>query len=559
MTILGLSCYYHDSSACLIGDGKLIAAAQEERFDRNKYSSAFPINSINYCLQSADLTSYDIDYVAFYEKPFLKFERIILNHLKSYPFSLKNFLDTMPSWLKDRLILPLTLKEELGFRGDVFFIKHHLAHEASAFLISPFDRAAILTVDGVGEWATTTYGVGEGNKINVLKELKYPNSLGLLYSIVTTYLGFRVFSGEGKIMALAETGNPKYLDEFKKMVDVRSDGSFRLNKKYFYYNKGERMYSNKFVKLFGKPRLSKESIEDRHRDIAASLQKMIEEIILKVVGHIYKETGLDNLCLAGGVFLNVTTNTRIVKESPFKKVFIQPAAGDNGSAVGAAFYTYNSLKNKPRKHIMNNACLGPEYSNKKINILLSNKGAKFKRIDNDGLVKYVAKKISENKIIGWFQGRMEFGPRALGSRSILANPINKDMKDILNKKVKHRESFRPFAVSILRERLSDFFELDVDSPFMLLVGKVRGDKKKLIPSALHNNNTSRIQTVTKKENGIYYDLINEFKNITGIPMIMNTSFNDNNEPIVCSPEEAYNCFMKTGIDYLIMGNYIVKK
>ena len=494
-----------------------------------------------------------------------------MNHLRSYPFSLKNFLDTTPHWLKDRLILPLTLKEELGFKGDVFFIKHHLAHAASTFLTSPFDKAAILTVDGVGEWATTTYGTGKDNKINVLKEIKYPNSLGLLYSIVTTYLGFRVFSGEGKVMALAETGDPKYLDKFKKIISIKDDGSFRLNKKYFYFNKGGRMYNNNFIKLFGDPRREKEDIKDRHRDVAASLQKTVEDIILKMVKHIHKETGLDNLCLAGGVFLNVTTNTRIVKESFFKNVFIQPAAGDNGSALGAAFYVYNSLKNQPRKHVMKNACLGPEYSDKKIKIFLSNKGVKFKRLENDELTKYVAKKISQDKIVGWFQGRMEFGPRALGNRSILANPGNPKIKDILNKKVKHRESFRPFAISILREDLNDFFDLEIDSPFMLLVGKVKkdevnsggregglGQKKELIPGALHTNNTSRIQTVKKEDNELYYNLIKEFKNITDLPLVINTSFNDQ-EPIVCTPEEAYNCFARTKIDVLVLGNYIVEK
>lgn len=560
MNILGLSCYYHDSAACLIQDGRILAAIQEERFNRDKYSPAFPINAINSCLQMANLTIYDIDYIAFYEKPYLKFERIIINHLKAYPFSGKNFLDTMPNWLNDRLIIPLTLKNKLDYNGKIFFIKHHLSHAASSFLVSPFKEAAILTVDGIGEWTTATRGVGKDIEIKILKELFYPHSLGLLYSIITTYLGFRVFSGEGKVMALAECGQPTYLDIFKKIITIMPDGSFRLNMEYFCLNKGDRMYSNKFIKTFGEPRREGTEIESRHRNIAASLQKITEEILIKMAINLYDETKIDKLCAAGGVFLNVTANSKILKQTPFKEVFIQPAVGDSGGALGTAFYVYHSLLGKPRSYIMNTSFLGPEFSIRKIRRVLLNRRIDFKEFTNsDELVKYVANKIADNKIVGWFQGRMEWGPRALGNRSILANPCNPYMKDILNEKVKHRESFRPYGISILLEKLNDFFDLNYQSPFMLFTGEVKESKKNLIPSAIHVNNTSRIQTVIKNDNGIYYDLIKEFECITNIPLIINTSFNEKGKPIVCSPEEAYNCFLNTKMDYLVLGNYVVQR
>lgn len=559
MNVLGLSCYYHDAAACLIKDGRIIAAAQEERFNRDKYSPDFPIQAVNYCLQEANLTAYDIDYIGFYEKPYLKFERIIINYLKTYPFSLSNFLDSMPNWLKDRLTLPLVIKNELGFKGKTFFIKHHLAHAASSFFSSGFDEAAILTVDGVGEWATATYGKGTGKDIRIYKEMRYPDSLGLLYSIITTYLGFRVFSGEGKVMALAECGEPAYLDAFRKFILIRPDGSFRLDPKYFLFNKGNRMYSGELVKILGQPRKEGAPIAKRYCDIAASLQKITEEVLLKMALHLYKEVKIDKLCLAGGVFLNVTSNSRILKEAPFKEVFIQPAAGDSGAALGAALYVYNSLFDRPRIDRMRTAFLGPEFSSQKIRRVLQNRGADFKEFDDADLVKYAAARIAENKIVGWFQGRMEWGPRALGNRSILANPCNPEMKDILNEKVKHRESFRPYAVSILKEECNDYFDLNAESPFMLLVGNIRESKRGLVPSAYHVNGAARIQTVTESDNGLLYSLIKEFRGITGIPMVINTSFNDNNEPIVCTPEDAYLCFMRTKMDYLVMGNYVVSK
>ena len=558
MNILGISCHYHDSAACLVSDGKVISAAQEERFNREKNSSAFPLNSINYCLQEKNITINEIDYIVFYEKPFLKFHRTIINHLISYPFSIKNFIQTMPHWLEDRLILPLILKDKLGYEGKVLFIKHHLAHAASSFLVSPFNEAVIITSDGVGEFATLTLGFGKENKIKITHELQYPNSLGLLYSAITSYLGFQANRDEGKIMALADYGKPMFINELKDIIDIKSDGSFWINQNYFGFNKGSTMYSKKFVKKFGNPRTKNEKITQRHKDIAATFQKLFEDILIKIINNLYKKTKSENLCCAGGTFLNCVANSKILEKTPFKNIYIQPGASDCGGALGAAIYVYNSILNNKRNHVMTDAYLGPEFSQEYILRFLINNNIKYKKYNNYELVKNVAKKISENNIVGWFQGRMEFGPRALGHRSILANPCNPNMKDLLNAKVKHRETFRPYGISILYEDLTEFFELNKESPFMLLTAKVKKSKKRLIPSALHINGSSRIQTVTKKYNGIYYDLIQEFKKITKIPLIINTSFN-NNEPIICNPEEAYNCFKNTKMDYLILGNYLIEK
>jgi len=559
MNILGISCHYHDSAAALVRDEKVVAAAQEERFNRKKNSSDFPINSINYCVQAGNISFNDIDYIGFYEKPYLKFQRVVLGHLKSFPFSINNFLREMPHWLDNRLIIPIILKKELGYEKEIFFIKHHLAHAASAFFVSPFKEAAIITSDGVGEWATTTIGKGKDNKIQISKELHYPDSLGLLYSAITTYLGFKANSGEGKVMALADYGKPVFLDKFKEIINIKSDGSFKINQKYFSFNKGSKMYSNKFIKTFGNPRAPGEKIQERHFDIATSLQKIIENILITIAKDIHDKTKLNNLCLAGGTFLNCVANSKILEKTPFKKIFIQPAAGDSGGALGAALYVYNSLLKNPKKFIMKDAYLGPEFSESQIKKFLLNNNIEFKKLSDSELTKYTAKKIAQDKVIGWFQGRMEWGPRALGNRSILANPCNKNMKDILNKKVKHREWFRPYGVAILKEELTKFFDLNSESPFMLLVGKVKNSKKDLIPSAIHVNGTSRIQTIHKEENGIFYKLINEFNEITNIPMIINTSFNDKDEPIVCTPNDAYSCFMKTKMDCLVLGNFFIEK
>lgn len=559
MNILGISCFYHDSCACLLKDGRIVAAAQEERFNRSKYSEAFPVNAINFCLQAADLTIRDVDYVGFYEKPFLKFSRVLLNHIKGYPFTLKNFMDTMPDWLEDRLIIPLKLERDLSYKGKTLFIKHHLAHAAGAFLASPFQEAAILTVDGVGEWATASYGKGQGNSIQIYKEMDYPDSLGLLYSIVTTYLGFRVFEGEGKVMGLAGYGSPAYLDKFKEIVTVRPDGSFRMDQKFFNFNRGSRMYNREFIRLFGPPREPGSVFQQRHYDVASSLQVFIEEVLTAMANHVYNETGLDKLCLAGGVFLNCVANYKILKNCHFKDIFIQPAAGDSGGALGVALYIYNCLLKQPRNFIMTSASLGPEFSLRAIKRALLNQGLAFKEFTDDDLPKYIAKRLSEDKIVGWFQGRMELGPRALGNRSILANPCNPAMKDLLNEKVKKRESFRPFAPAVLEERVADYFELDRPSPFMLLAPPVKEEKKKVIPAVTHADGTARVQTVNKEDDRRLWSLIKEFEAISGVPVIINTSFNLKGEPIVCTPEEAIDCFQRSQMDCLVLENFVVER
>jgi len=559
MNILGISCYYHDSAACLLQDGKIVAAAEEERFNRDRYSPVFPINAINFCLQFKDLTVYDIDYIGFYEKPFLKFGRVTVDHLRSWPVSLKNFMDVMPNWLSDRLILPLTLKEELGYKGKVLFIKHHMSHASSTFLVSPFEESAILTVDGIGEWATTTYGFGKGNNIKILKEINYPDSLGLLYATVTTYLGFKVFEGEGKVMGLSSYGKPKYIDKFREIVEVKPDGSFKLDLRYFAFNKGTRMYSKRFVETFGEEREPESKIEERHYDIAASLQKFVEETLVAIARNLHKEIKLDKLCLAGGVFLNCVANSKILEETPFKEIFIQPAAGDCGGAVGVAAYIYNSILGKPRNYVMTDAYLGPEFPLNQIKRALLNSGLHFKELSEPELVKYIAERISRDKIVGWFQGRMEFGPRALGNRSILANPRNPNMLELLNSKVKKRESFRPYAPAVLEENVSEYFQLKGLSPFMLLSPLVKEEKRAIIPAVTHVDGTARVQTVSKKTNPKFWQLIKEFEKITGVPVVVNTSFNVRGEPIVCTPQEAINCFQKTQMDCLALGNYVVEK
>jgi len=559
MNILGISCHYHDSAACLIKDGEVVAAIQEERFNRIKNSSEFPINAINYCIQESGITFGDIDYVGFYEKPFIKFSRVIIGHLQAWPYSLKNFLDTMPNWLKDRLIIPLTLGNEIGFKGKTFFIKHHLSHAASAFFVSPFEEAAILTADAVGEWATMTYGTGKGNEIKVLKEMQYPNSLGLLYTAITTYLGFYAHEGEGTTMALASCGEPRYLDKFKEMVMVKSDGSYMLDNSFFGFNKGNRMYSNKFIKVFGPDRKPGSKLEDRHKDIAASLQKLTEETLVSIARHIYDETKLDKLCLAGGLFLNCVANSKILEQTEFKEVFIQPAAGDSGGALGVASYVYHSILKKPRNYVMHHAYLGTEYSPEQVRTILLNKNIIFDEFSDEELAKFIAKEISQDKIVGWFQGKMEFGPRALGNRSILANAVNPGIKEILNSKVKKREPFRPYAPAVLEEKAAEFFELQGKSPFMLLAPKVKSEKKEFIPGVVHMDGSARVQTVSKNTNLKLWQLIKEFENITGIPVIINTSFNLRGEPIVCTPDNAIDCFQRSEMDYLVLGNFVIKR
>ena len=559
MNILGISCFYHDSAACLLQDGKIIAAASEERFNRQKNSPVFPVNAINFCIQKANLTVDDINYIGFYEKPFLKFYRVLLSHLRAYPFSFKNFLDTIPNWLEERLILPLLLKKELGYEGKVLFIKHHLSHAASAFLVSPFEEAAILTADGVGEWGSMSFGVGKGKDIKIFKEMHFPNSLGLLYTAVTTYLGLEALIGEGKIMGLAGYGKPCYLDKFKEMVTVKPDGSFMINQNFFGFNKGSRMYSNRLIKALGKDRKPQEKIEQRHCDIAASLQKFTEDVLIIIANNLYNDSKMDKLCLAGGLFLNCVANSRILENTPFKEVFIQPAAGDSGGALGVASYIHHSILNNNRSWVMQDAYLGPDFSQNQMRRALVNNGINFKEFSDDSLFKYIAQRLSQNKIIGWFQGRMEFGPRALGNRSILANPGNPEMKDLLNQRVKKRESFRPYAPAVLEEKITEFFNAKQFSPFMLLSAQVNKDKKTIIPAVTHIDGSARVQSVSKNTNQKLWNLIKEFEDITGIAVILNTSFNLNREPIVCAPEEAVSCFKRSQMDCLVLGNYVAEK
>ncbi len=558
MYVLGLSCYYHDSCAVLLKDGVVVAAAQEERFNRDKYSPVFPIQAVNYCFQEAGITIYDVDEVAFYEKMFLKFERTMLSHLSGFPFTFKNFIQTMPLWLKERLAVPYYVEEELRFKKPVWFVKHHLSHASSAYFCSPFPRAAFLTVDGVGEYACASYGVAEGSALTVKKELHYPHSLGLLYSIVTAYLGYRVFSGEGKVMALAELGKPAYDEAFRKVVHLRDDGSFALNLDYFSFNRGEKMHNRRFEALFGPPRLEDAELGERHRDIACSLQRLTEEILLRMARHVHKVTGERFLCLAGGVFLNVTANSRIRNETPFEDVFIQPSSGDAGAALGAAAYVSHTILGAPRAPALRSCALGSSFTNRQVEVVLRNKRRKYRTLTPEARIVEIADRLAAGQVVGWFQGRMEFGPRALGNRSILAHPGIPEMKDRINNIIKRREPYRPFAASVLREHVGDWFEGVGDSPFMLEVGRIREARAGRIPAVTHDNGTTRIQTLTREENGVYHALVEAFHARTGIPMVLNTSFNED-EPIVRTPAEALRCFDETGIDCLIMEQQLVER
>ncbi|MFH0753813.1 MAG: carbamoyltransferase C-terminal domain-containing protein [Candidatus Omnitrophota bacterium] len=559
MNILGIACHYHDAAACLIKDGQLSVAVQEERFNRQKNTSAFPINAINYCIQAGGISFADIDCVGFYEKPFLKFSRVVIDHLRAWPFSFHHYLQTMPHWLQDRLVLPFTLEEEIGFKGKVYFIKHHLSHAASAFLVSPFEEAAILTGDAVGEWATMTFGCGRGKDIKIWKEIQYPHSLGLVYTAVTTYLGYAAHEGEGTVMALASCGKARYLDKFREIVKVGVDGSHAVDQRYFGFNKSGRMYGSRFVKMFGPQRKPGAAVDERHCDIAASLQKFTEETLLAVTRHIHRETKMDKLCLGGGLFLNCVANSKILEDGVFKEIFIQPAAGDGGGALGVATYVNHCILNNPRQDVMRHAYWGTCYSDEQIRRVLLGQHMVFDEYTDDALSKFVARQIADSKIVGWFQGKMEYGPRALGNRSILGNPCNPGMKELLNDKVKKREPFRPYAPAVLEERAGEFFELTGSSPFMLLAPMVRQEKMGVIPGVVHVDGTARVQTVGRAENHKLWQLIKDFENITGVPIIINTSFNLRGEPVVCAPEDAIACFRKSDMDFLVLGNFVLSK
>ena len=564
MNILGISCYYHDAAAALVQDGQLVAAAEEERFNRKKHDPGFPKLAIEYCLAEAGITREQVDHVVFYEKPFVKFDRILNMYTFTWPHSMVSFLKAIPLWLKDRLWMRNDIQKNLEMEEkEILFAEHHMSHAASAFLVSPFEKAAILTLDGVGEWATTGRGYGEGNQIHLEEQISFPHSIGLLYSAITSYLGFRVNDAEWKVMGLAPYGEPKYVEQFAELIDMKPDGSFRLNMKYFAHHwSSKRMFNRRFERLFGRPqRLPESELEDFHRDIAHSGQKIVERIIVNLARATHEKYGIDDLCIAGGVGLNSVANWRILKETPFKRVWIQPAAGDSGGAVGAAFFVWNVLLGNPRTYEMKHAYLGPQYSDDECEAVLKARNIPYEKYDRDALVKESAKQVAESKVIGWYQGRMEFGPRALGSRSIIANPMNPEMKDIINAKIKFREKFRPFAPAVLLDRAHEFFEMDegLELPYMLMVPKVRAEVRDKIPAVTHEDGTGRVQTVTRRDNALYYDMIEEFGKHSGVPVVVNTSFNVRGEPIVNTPENALNCFLKTGMDVLVLGNCIVDK
>ena len=560
MNILGISCFYHDAAAALLMDGKLVAAAQEERFTRKRHDDSFPRNAIDYCLSQANVNVGDLDHIVFYDRPFVKFERIVQTYIATFPLGYRSFLKALPIWLKEKMWIPQRINEELGFEKRPLFVDHHVSHAASAFLVSPFEQAAILTLDGVGEWETTTYGIGRGTDVRLLQSIWFPHSLGLLYSAFTYYLGFRVNSAEYKVMGLAPYGEPKYFDLImKELVALRDDGSFRLNMKYFTYHYGLTMTGPRFESLFKEPHRKPESkLTQFHKDMAASIQKATDTIVVKMARHLQQETGLKKLCMAGGVALNCVSNSKILEQTGFQDIFVQPAAGDAGGAVGAAFYIYNTVLQNPRVYTMTDAFLGPEYSDAEIEEVFKKYGVDFQKCTRSELLQKTASLIADQKVIGWFQGRMEFGPRSLGSRSIIADARNPRNQSIVNLKIKFRESFRPFAPTVLEDKVGDYFIPGRPSPFMLFVATVREDKRE-IPAVTHVDGSARLQTISRGQNELYYDLIKEFERQTGCPVIINTSFNVRGEPIVCSPEHALRCFIRTEMDCLVIGSYIVAK
>ena len=584
--ILGISAYYHDSAACLLRDGDIVAAGQEERFTRKKGDSSFPTHAVEYCLRTAGIRVEDLAYVGFYDKPLLKFERILESYLGVTPRGFLQFLKAGPVWMKEKLFLDRNLRQELGgYEGQVMYAEHHESHAASAFFPSPFDEAAIVTMDGVGEWATAAVGVGRGSEIELTRELRWPDSLGLLYSAFTYFTGFKVNSGEYKVMGLAPYGRPKYVDRIlEHLIDLKDDGSFRMNQKYFNYLTGLTMTNGAFDELFdGPPREPESKLTQREMDLARSVQEVCEEVMLRMVRTAHRETGLDKLCLAGGVALNCVGNGRILREGPFKEIWIQPAAGDAGGALGVAQLIWHRHCKRPRKTTdrdqMRGAYLGPEFGDAEIEEFLKGQGAVYQRLPREELFPRVADHMANEKVIGWFNGRMEFGPRALGNRSILGDPRSPRMQAQMNLKIKFREGFRPFAPSVLRERVSDYFEMTCESPYMLLVAPVHPDRrialtaeqeglwgidllnvpKSDIPAITHVDYSARVQTVSAETNPDYHALISEFERKTGCGVVVNTSFNVRGEPIVCTPEDAYRCFMRTHIDVLVLGPYVLEK
>jgi carbamoyltransferase len=606
VSILGVSAFYHDSAACLVVDGEIVAAAQEERFTRVKHDHRFPLHAARYCLREANLTASDLDFVGFYDKPLLKFDRLLETYLDYCPAGFSSFLKSMPLWMSEKLWMPDMIRTELAkadgevdgevderearkngkkFPWKLLFGDHHESHAASAFYPSPFEEAAILSIDGVGEWATSSIGIGKGNELTLLQELRYPNSVGLLYSAFTYYTGFKINSGEYKVMGLAPYGEPKYVETIKDhLLEIRDDGSVKLNQDYFNYSQGLRMTNGAFDKLFGgPPRKPESAISQREMDLARSIQVITEEVMLKMAGYVYRETQMKHLCLAGGVALNCVANGRVLKEVPFKDIWIQPAAGDAGGALGIALAIWHRYLGKPRsstgRDVMKGSYLGPRDSEEEIENYLRENNLSYTKYSRAELPDVIAQLLADGKVVGLHQGRMEFGPRALGCRSIIGDARSSQMQTVMNLKIKYRESFRPFAPSVLREHVSEWFELDGDSPYMLLVADVSPgkrveirdgeesltglDKLKIrrseIPAVTHVDYSARIQTVTRETNPLYWDIIEAFRKLTGCPVIVNTSFNVRGEPIVCTPADSYRCFMRTEMDYLVLESFVLSK
>ncbi|MFQ5900221.1 MAG: carbamoyltransferase [Thermodesulfobacteriota bacterium] len=586
MNIIGISAFYHDSAACLVQDGEIVAAAQEERFTRKKHDHNFPRRAIEYCLKEGSLGVDSLDYVAFYEKPFVKFERIMETYMTYAPLGIRSFIKAVPLWLKQKLWMKEYIKKELEYQGKVIFPEHHESHAASAFYPSPFKEAAFLTLDGVGEWTTAGYGVGKGNTIEFMADIDFPHSLGLLYSAFTYYTGFKVNSGEYKVMGLAPYGEPKYVDTIlSELIDLKEDGSFRLNMRYFNYCAGLTMTNERFHDLLGGPPRRPESrLTQREMDLARSVQDVTEEVMLRMCRHVAGKTGMKNLCLAGGVALNCVGNGRILREGPFENIWIQPAAGDAGGALGAALFAWyqylgNSREVDGKRDAQRGSYLGPEYKNDYIEDFLKKNGVSYREVTDEDIPSVIADLVANEKVIGWFEGRMEFGPRALGSRSIIGDARSPKMQEVMNLKIKFRESFRPFAPSVLREKVQDYFEINCDSPYMLLVAPVKKDiRRKMtdeekglfgidklnvarsnIPAITHVDYSARVQTVGGEDHPLYYRMIKSLDEKHGCPVVINTSFNVRGEPVVCTPENAYLCFMRTGMDYLIMENCLLDK
>jgi len=586
MDILGISAFYHDSAACLVRDGEIVVAAQEERFTRKKHDFSFPKNAIDYCLKAGAVQAADLDYVAFYDKPFIKFERILETYLAFAPLGIRTFIKAIPLWIKQKLWMKDVIAKELGFAEQILFTEHHESHAGSAFFPSPFQEAAFLTIDGVGEWTTASYGTGKDNNVQILAEIHFPHSLGLLYSAFTYYTGFKVNSGEYKVMGLAPYGRPIYRDLIlSELIDLKEDGSFKLNMKYFDYCVGRTMTNKRFAKLFGGPARRPESLlTQRDMDLARSVQEVVEEAMLRITRHIYKVTGQENLCLAGGVALNCVGNGRILREGPFDNIWIQPAAGDAGGALGAAMFAWYQVLGNARQadnenDVQRGSYLGPDFKDSEILDYLKSNDIPYTSVNREDIPERIADLIADEKVVGWFEGPMEFGPRALGGRSIIGDARSPKMQETMNLKIKFRESFRPFAPSVLAEKASEYFDIDVESPYMLLVAPVKSEIRREmseeeqslfgmdklhvvrsdIPAVTHVDYSARIQTVNPKTNPLYYKMIAKFDEKHGCGVIINTSFNVRGEPIVCTPDDAYMCFMRTNMDYLVMGGFLLDK